>query len=219
MRFEIRVLLGIFTGYCAYVPLIALIDALGYISRASYSWSTHMLIFWFGVPLSTIAFVVQGQWMEIFWAGYFFLVLSFLGAVMGAFWPGASKNELPASGTARKFMLSLRILWVTFMIAISAHSALSYVELRELNASLGTSPSDDPIFFMDLNLKSGMSRADAEAFVRGYAWAEHHVVGGLRESIYHFRFGLFRWVRAWPEHGRLRISYDEQDRLEWAFQE
>ena len=157
--------------------------------------------------------------MEIFWAGYFFLVLSFLGAVTGAFWPGESKNELPASGTASKFMSSLRILWVTFMIAVGAHSTLSYFELRELSDSLGTSPSANPIFSMELNLKSGMSRADAEAYVRGYAWAEHHVVGGLRESIYHFRFGLFRWVRAWPEHGRLRISYDEQDRVESVFLE
>jgi hypothetical protein len=63
-----------------------------------------------------------------------------------------------------------------------------------------------------------MTTEQVRGVVRGFTESKCEKVGKTMCEVeaFHFKFGIFKKLDIWPEHGRLRVFYDEDGKVSFA---
>jgi len=209
---EMRLVMGALAGYLAYGLAITLADAAGFVGRASYGWSTRLVEWWLFLPLSTLAFTIQGEWEELGSWLTVYLVLVGIGAFTGLAWPSA-RNPALANPLLKGLWKAARVGICALAAALAVQSWTAFSEQKRIRIELGAPPGRNVLGFTLDRIKEGMSRREVETVAWFYSRSGDTNLPGEIETRYYFRFGVFKMICFWPNHGVILVSYDTDGRV------
>lgn len=212
--------MGASGGYLAYCVLAVVAYIMQFTPTYPDAGLLGLIALWF-VPFQiTYEWIVKARWdsfdhqVVLFSASCFALIG--LGAGF-ALWrqrtqpiPEKQKPRSPAAN-------ALYVVIALLLILVSLQSWTSYREYQALKSSLGG--KNAPLWIIDQTVRNGMTREQVEEIARGYVWVETSPpidpTGGPTDT-YHFKFGILKNLKAWPDHGRIRVYYDKKNRVDLA---